>query len=146
MSTQRIVVRNGSEPMPAWNSLCKDPTSFLNEIASRLGLEFDILFESVIISEKVPEASDRKKLWVKTSWPYGIGKLIDGRFQMDYGMSGMLPNIPFQASVANFDPPKDFVRKLSDVEMKEFGLFNAADDKAVKRMPWYIFEPQEINY
>jgi hypothetical protein len=143
---QKIVVKNDIEPIPSWNSLCKDPTTFISEIASRLALSYDLVFESIVISEKVPEPSDRSKLWVKTSWPYGVGKLIEGKFQMDYGMSGMLPNIPFQASADLFEPARDFVRKLSDVEVRDFGLYSADSAKAINKMSWYIFEPNEISY
>jgi hypothetical protein len=143
---QKIIVKNDAEPITSWNSLCKDPTTFISELASRLALSYDIISDSIVISEKVPEPSDRSKLWVKTSWPYGVGKLIEGKFQMDYGMSGMLPNIPFQASATLFEPARDFVRKLSDVEVRDFGLYSADVTKATKKLSWYIFEPNEISY
>ncbi len=143
--TQRLIVKNDAEPISSWASLCKDPTTFLSEIASRLALSYDIVFESIVISEKVPEPSDRSKLWVKTSWPYGVGKLIEGKFQMDYGMSGMMPNIPFQANDETFQV-RDYVRKLSDEEVRNYGLYAADKEKAKNRMSWYIFEPREISY
>lgn len=144
---QKIIVKSGVEPITSWDSLCRDPNSFMREVASRLALSFDLVPENIVISEKVPEPSERNKLWVKTSWPYGLGKLIEGKFQMDYGMSGMMPNIPFQASSDSFElATRDFVKKLSDVEIKDFGLYSADESKAKNKMAWYVFEPAEIQY
>lgn len=148
MSTllQKIVVKKGLEPIESWSSLVRNPNSFLEEVASRLMLSWDIDPESVVISDKVPDSSDRTKIWIKTSWPYGIGKIIDGNYQMDYGMSGYMPNIPFQAASSVMEPLKGNVRKLSDNEVKAFGLYSAPEEKATSKMSWYIFEPKEITY
>jgi hypothetical protein len=142
----KLVVKKGLEPIESWTSLCKDPTSFLNEVASRLVGAYDIDDAQVVVSDKVPPPSDRNKLWIKTSWPYGIGKVIEGFYQMDYGMSGYMPNIPFQQQESLAEPLKGFVRKLTTEEVKNFGLFLADASKAATRMNWYIFEPEEISY
>lgn len=139
---QKIIVKKDIEPVESWESLFKDPQSFFEEVASRLMLSYDIDFNGVVISDKKPTTADRGKIWVKTSWPYAIGKLIGGSWQMDYGMSGFNPNIPFQALT---DPLKDKVRKLSDTEIKEYGLYRADKEKAANRLDWYIFEPGDID-
>ncbi len=142
INIQKLVVKKGLEPISSWESLFKDPESFFEEVARRLALSYEIDFKGIVISDKPPASIDRSKLWVKTSWPYGVGKIIGGSYQMDYGMSGFNPNIPFQALE---DPLKEKVRKLSDAEIKEYGLYRADETKAISRLDWYIFEPDEIN-
>jgi len=142
----KLVVKKSLEPIDSWASLCKDPNSFLNEVASRLVLSYEIDHENIIISDKIPPPSDRGKVWVKTSWPYGIGKVVEGKYQMDYGMSGYPAFIPFQQSDLIIKPLKGFVRELTGSEIKDFGLFLADITKAPNRMNWYIFEPEDIEY
>jgi len=141
----KIIVKKGIEPIDSWTSLAKNPTSFLEEVASRLMLSYSIESESIVLSDNVPNASDRSKVWIKTSWPYAIGKVIGGAYQMDYGMSGYVPNIPFQSSDL-IEPLRAKVRKLSDTEIKNFGLYSAPEEKATLKMHWYIFEPDQIRY
>jgi hypothetical protein len=142
----KLVVKKDIEPLSSWDSLCRDPNEFLDEIASRLILSYTIDAESVVISDKVPTSTDRNKLWIKTSWPYGIAKLISGKYQVDYGMTGFPTAVPFQASDSHPNILMDKVRKLSDVEVKEYGLFFADATKATRKMSWYIFEPDDIEY
>lgn len=139
----KLSVLKGIEPSDTWQSLCKSPASFLQEIADRLGAEFSAVIGDVVLSSSPPDISLRDKVWIKTSPPYAIGKMIGGSYQMDYGMSGFNPNIPFQAK--KFDPMPEGVRQLSSSEVKEFGLYDANDEKATKKMNWYIFEPLDIR-
>lgn len=141
--TFKVEVLEGVEPIDSWSSLCKTPQILLTEIAKRLVAVGSFIDANVIASDKVPVASDRRKIWIKTSWPYGIGVVIGGSYQMDYGMTGMVPFTPFLH--AEFDPTPGNVRMLSDTEINNFGITNTSSD-APNRMRWYIFEPVQIKF
>src|SRR5687768_16865658 len=93
--TFKVEATNSDNPWPTWSSVARNVESFIREIASRLVVEADEISDTVVQSDKVPSAKDRLKIWVKTSWPFGIGVLIEGGYQMDYGLSGYPVRIPF---------------------------------------------------
>lgn len=141
----KLEVKKGVEPIDSWKSLCKDPTTFLKEIADRLVLSQDLDIDKVIVSDNVPSPADRGKLWVKTSWPYALGVMIDGSFRMDYGLSGFPVNTPFLALPSIMEPLKGNVAKLSDTDITNYGLTNTTVG-ASNRLRYYIFSPLEVTY
>jgi hypothetical protein len=139
----RLEEKNSAEPIDSWESLCKDPSTFLNELTRRLIAVGNISFPGLVISDDVPPASDRGKVWIKTSWPYGIGKTIEGSYKMDYGMSGYPVGIPFLKE--EIRPLKTGLSQLTPNQLNEYGIQNTSDN-ATKRMRWYIFNPPEIKF
>lgn len=141
--TLRIEEINGIEPIPSWGSLCKTPQTLLTEIAKRLVAVGTLQDTNLIISDKVPTSKERRKIWIKTSWPYGIGYVIEGSYQMDYGMTGLPVNIPFLHT--EFQNTLGFVRILSSSELEGYGIADT-NTSAPNRMRWYIFQPPQIKY
>lgn len=125
-----------------WSGICNSKRAFLAFLASRLIASVDTnSLSNIVISDTTPRGEDKNKLWVKTSWPYGIGFLGDGEFQMDYSFTGYPVNTPFLHS--EILPLRDNVRKLSDGDITNFGLTNTKTD-AKNRMFWYMFTPPSI--
>lgn len=148
MSIERlpISVLKDIEPEAKWPQMCNDPNIFFNEIAKRLFVKIDtnLLAENVVISGTIPQSVDRGKIWFKTSWPYAIGFLANGEYQMDYGVTGLPKNIPFLHKA--FDPTPAHVKQLGDIELDQYGMKELqTKSTAKKRMYWYIFEPPAIN-
>jgi hypothetical protein len=133
------------EPDPKWPQMCNDPTIFLQEISKRLFVKIDsnTLSQNIVISQSIPQAKDRGKLWIKTSWPYGLGFIANGEYQMDYSFTGYPVNIPFLHLPIN--PIPQYVRELGSLLLKEYGM-EALETNANAKSPmkWYIFEPERI--
>lgn len=143
-----VIPINDGNPWPTWQSMALDPESLTKEIASRLMIQADEMSESIFISDDTPPQGEREKLWIKTSWPYGIGKLIAGKYRMDYGMSGFPVNVPFLRSDKSFGtslPPS--LRKLTPEEVLMRGLPRLQDPEGqtTDRHSYYIFSPAEVN-
>ena len=117
--------------------LCESPQTILNFILN------NIIFETedtgnFIIKEKKPVGDEKKLFWIKNSFPYGIGMLIDGEYRMDFGMSGYPVNSPFlHAPIGDL---KEGLRQLSGAEITSYGIPDTTAG-ASARMLWYIFEP-----
>lgn len=141
----QIDVLKDPELAPEWPQMCNDPLVFLKEIAKRLFVSIDPnrISDNTIISPSIPGAGDRSKLWIKTSWPYGVGFIANGEYQMDYGASGYPVGIPFLHQ--SISPKPAYVTELGDLKLKEFGMEEMqTKTTATKRMFWYIFEPPAI--
>lgn len=141
-----LEVKADPEPIKDWASLCKDPDTFLKEVANRLVAKGSYTPDGIIISDTVPSTANRRKLWIKTSQPYGIGFVVEGSYKMDYGMSGMVPDTPFLRVKTLMDPLPNNVRTISDSEATTLGLPKLQGDIATRQVAWYIFEPAEIEY
>ena len=142
-----ISVTQGIEPLEDWSHI-STPEQLLAEISKRLFVKAVIDSDSVVISDKVPTSGDRSKIWIKTSKPYGIGKLIEGSYKMLY-FNGHPVGTPFLASDSFMSPLTENVRKLSEQEVIDYGLpklQNEDKDKVKNRHSYYIFEPKEISY
>lgn len=145
--TFNVSVKSTDNPWPAWNSVAKNVESFVSEIAARLVVDADEVSDTTIASDKVPGAGDRTKIWIKTSWPFGIGVLIEGQYQMDYGMSQYPVRIPFLKLESEMTTLRDRVRKLSTEEIEAFGLPKLQTGTDVTNpVAYYIFEPNPISY
>lgn len=145
--TLELKVKEDREPIPSWDNLCRNPDVFLTEIATRLVAFGSFDPDSIIISENVPSSSDRTKIWIKTSFPYGIGFLIEGSYKMDYGLSGLPVKVPFLALATDerLDPLPARTRILSSSEISDYGIPKISD-KATNPMSWFIFEPLDIEF
>jgi hypothetical protein len=142
----QVEVLKDIELSSSWPQMCNDPLVFLKEIARRLfvPIDTDKISENIIISPNIPSAENRSKLWVKTSWPYGVGFIANGEYQMDYGASGYPVGIPFLRQ--SISPKPAYVTELGDLKLKEFGMEDMqTKTTASKRMLWYIFEPPAIQ-
>ena len=142
----QVEVLKDVELSSSWPQMCNDPLVFLKEIARRLfvPIDTDKISENIIISPNIPSAENRSKLWVKTSWPYGVGFLANGEYQMDYGASGFPVKIPFLHK--NILPKPAYVTEVGTLKLKEFGMESMeTNSEAPNRMFWYIFEPPRIS-
>lgn len=146
MNFLQLLKRPGVEPITSWDSVCKDPDSLVDAILERTYIEKEENFDNIVFSDKVPGASERSKIWFKTSWPYAFGKVMDGAYQMDYGMSQYPVGIPFVSKT--IDPLREGLRELSSAEVKEYGMrtLKTEDGEVVTTAKYYIFEPPEIRY
>ena len=125
-----------------WEKYEKDPLLLFQDFASFFAVQSNTINDNIIKSDKKPLASDRGKLWIKTSWPYAVVALIDGEYKADYGISGLVQGIPFLH--AEFNPPLEYIRILDSTELTDYGITDTKVD-AAKRMRWYIFEPPAIT-
>ena len=138
-----IKVSNNIEPFDSWPDICKSPAVFFNEIAKRLYVDVDVnsIGSNVIISPSIPKAEDRGKLWIKTSWPYGIGIVSNGEYNMDYGMCGYPVNVPFLHKEISVKP--SHLEVIGSVTLDEYGMKDL-DTKGTGRFLWYMFTPPKI--
>lgn len=137
---------NSIEPILSWGELCKNPSILIAELAKRffVSIDKDQIFENIIISSTIPSSDNRSKVWIKTSWPYGIGIIADGEYKMDYGMSGFPVNIPFLHKEIVTKPA--YVEQIGSITMKEYGIEDfQTKEGASKRMLWYMFNPPRIT-
>lgn len=143
----QLMVKEDAEPIQNWASLCKDPITFLTEVATRLVAFGTFSTDVIIISDKIPAATDRRKFWIKTSWPYGMGFVVEGVYQMDYGMSQYPVRTPFMKLPSDIDPLPGFVREIDSSEILQYGIPPIRDKETTTNpMKWYIFEPPAITY
>lgn len=140
----RLVLLNVKEPFLKWEDFCTDPKSLFEAFSQYYAVEAKFLenIPSIIISEDVPTPEDRSKIWIKTSAPYGIGILIEGEYQMDYGMQGYPVGTPFLHS--SISPLIEGLTKLTSQEITDYGLTDTVSG-AKKRMSWYLFIPPTIS-
>lgn len=138
--------KEDAEPIPDWTSLCRNPETFMNEVAARLLAVGNFSPDSIIISPTVPSNTNRLKIWIKTSFPYGIGYVIEGSYKMDYGMSGMPVDIPFIRKKTLMSPMPGNTRRITDAEATTMGLPKLQGEDATREVSYYIFEPAEIEY
>lgn len=113
------------------------PAKLLSFIIDNLIIEGTI-DDKFIASDEKPQGADKIKLWIKTSWPYGIGKLLDGEWGMDFGMCGYPVNTPFLHK--KITTLKEGLRELTSTELTDYGISETSVD-AKNRMFWYLFEP-----
>ena len=132
---------NEIEINDSFKGLCEGPKQLLTCILEHIIFESDIE-TNVIIKDSIPNGIEKRSLWVKNSWPYGIGMLIDGEYRMDYGMSGYPVNIPFLHSTIS--PIPEGLRQLSDGDLADYGIANTTTT-AYNRLFWYLFEPPSLT-
>jgi hypothetical protein len=139
-----IKITKDIEPFESWPDICKNPNIFFAEIAKRLYINVDIkqLSQNIIISPSIPTAENRGKLWIKTSWPYGIGIVANGEYVMDYGMSGFPVNIPFLHKQMNVKP--EYVSVIGSIDLESYGMKDIDTKDSSKRFLWHIFSPPRI--
>lgn len=124
----------------------KTMEEILKEIVSRISVKTEgITDQSIYISETKPPPDKKSSVWIKTSFPVGIGIIADGVWAIDYGMSGFNRG---QIFLFNFQAAQGIipggVRLLNETEIADFGLTDTDNNKA-NRLRWAIFEPQEIT-
>jgi len=123
-----------------WKDVC-DKKHLLSFIAKYLiGTIDQSKLDKVIISDEKPRGADKSKIWVKTSWPFGLGFLANGEWQIIY--TDYPQNTPFLSK--EIYPLRDFLRKLSSDDLVAYGITDTKPD-AKDRMYWYIFEPEPIE-
>ena len=134
------------EPNLTWEEFCSDPLKLFKSFSEHFAVEAKILQSSTptYSSPDTPPPEERSKLWIKTSWPYGIGYLIGGEYQMDYGMSKYPVGIPFLERDINLTPAKDYITKMNADEIQQGGLW-ATGSSGVNKYNWYIFQPPTIT-
>ncbi len=130
------------EPIPeSFKGLCDGPEQLLNFIIKYLSLSTNLV-NNFIESDETPKGDDKKLVWIKTSFPYGIGKHIDGEWQVDYSLSGYPANIPFLSlPIANLKPG---LAALTVAELDAYGI-NSPVATATQRMYWYILRPPALT-
>lgn len=145
-TTFTLMVKESIEPIDSYQELCGDNvTEFLENLSKRLIVNVTTNnFDNIIISSKTPKAEDRNKIWIKTSFPYGIGFMVDEGYLMDYGLSQYPVRIPFMALPEDMIPLKLGVSELSESEITQYGI-PAIKNTATKPMKWYIFKPEVIK-
>jgi hypothetical protein len=140
----QLVALEPKEPNLTWEDLCSDPMKLFEEFARRFVVNGNDLKSvvGVVRNDNIPEPKDRGRIWVKTSWPYAIGVLIDGGWKMDWGLSGYPANTPFLWKESEMDPVPGFIHKLTSDEITNYGLTNTSGSHEDK-LSWWIFEPEE---
>lgn len=130
------------EPNITWEDLCSDPMKLFKEFARRYIVNANSLKSSTaaIKSDNIPEPVDRGKIWIKTSWPYAIGVVIDGTYKMDWGLSGYPANMPFLWKESKMSPVPGNIHKLTTDEITAFGIVDTTGTDPEK-LSWFIFEP-----
>lgn len=141
----KLVALEGIEPLKTWETFCESPDALFKEFASRFAVDAgDLNTVSIIKSTNIPGPENRSKLWIKTSWPYGIGVAIGGVYQMDWGLSGYPANTPFlHAEITDIPGPE--LIKIPDSDLVSYGITNTVPG-AEDRMFWYLFTPPEISF
>ena len=119
-----------------FKGLCDSPRSLLNYIASSLLFTVPDV-DNIYIGEKAPKGKDRGKIWIKTTFPYGIGKLLDGEWRIDYGMFGYPVNTPFLHKKLSVLP--EGMKELSDADLDTYGIPKSTSTSTDK-MFWYLLE------
>lgn len=139
-----LVALKPSEPNLTWEQFCSDPIKLFEEFANRYIVDANALKSSVaaVKNDNIPEPVDRGKIWIKTSWPYAIGVVIDGKYKMDWGLSGYPANTPFLWKEANISPVPGFIHKLTSDEIAAYGIADTTGSDEEK-LSWYIFEPED---
>lgn len=137
-----VPIKNAIEEGVTWEDYAADPLKLFADFARFFAVQASSVNDNIIRSNDVPLAKDRNKLWIKTSWPYGIGALIDGVYKMNYAINGYPVGVPFMAYP--IVPAQDYIREMGAQELQDAGITDTKSD-AVKRMKWYIFQPPEIN-
>ena len=130
---------------------CIDPKmsldSLIKEILSRVSvkLEGEMNNGLIYISDSKPPPDKKGVIWIKTSEPYGIGIVVNGVWNIDYGLSGRNDGevFLFNYQLAGGIIPAG-VRLLNDTEIEEFGLTDTDGEKE-KRLRWAIFAPEKIE-
>jgi hypothetical protein len=135
------------EPKLTWEEFCSDPMLLFKAFADIYIVDASELKSNVQIikSATTPPAGSRTAIWVKTSWPYAIGVFVDGKYQMNYGMTGYPVDIPFLKKDKDMLPPlKAYVSKLTDNEIAAYGFQNTTGSDP-EHMSWYMFSPPPIE-
>ena len=128
-------------------SLPKTMEEMLKEISTRLHVKVEgsSNTDNFYISETKPPPDKRSSIWVKTSFPFGIGIIADGMWAMDYGLSGYNSG---QIFLFNYKAAQGIipggVRLLTEDEITEYGITDTNNEKA-DRLRWAIFEPGDIE-
>lgn len=137
-------VLNESVDIPStFKKVCDDPKSLLTFIISHIQFKLPDGVKSIfVVSDQIPKGEDRGKLWIKTSFPYGIGMLIDGIWRMDYGMSGYPVGMPFLHKAIS--PLLEGMTELSNADVEKYGLTNTTNT-ATERMLWYLIEEPTLT-
>lgn len=138
-----LIQNNDIEIPSSFKRVCDEPKSLLAFIARYLFIELPSEVKSLfVISEKTPHGEDRSKIWIKTSFPYGIGKMIDGEWKMDYGLSGYPVGMPFIHS--SISPLLEGMRELSNADITNYGLPPLSSSSSEK-MYWYMIDKPDLT-
>lgn len=143
----RLTMLKPIEPNLTWEEFCRSPMLLFSKFADMYIVDASELKSDVQIlkSATIPPADSRTAVWIKTSWPYAIGVFTDGKYQMDYGLSGYPVNTPFLKRDKDMVAPyKEHVSKLTDVEIANFGIQNTTGNHE-DHMSWYMFQPPAIT-
>lgn len=138
----QAAINKDIEPVPqSFKGLCDGPEQLLNFIIQHLSLSVNLI-NNYIAQEETPKGEEKSLVWIKTSWPYGIGKNIDGEWRVDYSMSGFPANIPFLS--VGMETIPQYVKRLSDSEVALYGLPQTVSSSP-QRMYWHILTPPELT-
>jgi hypothetical protein len=129
------------------NLMPKSRREILELVAEHLYFENDDSENAkVYVSDNTPPPEKRGSIWIKTSYPYGIGILGDGEWRMDYGMNDFPVNTPFLFNTEAFPAIPGGVRIFSSTDLEKMGITDTASgEAATQRHRWAIFEPGKIT-
>lgn len=138
MSTQTVVplVSEDINIPDSFAGMCDSPRELLNFLANSLIFKFPI-GDNIFINDRAPKGEDRGKIWLKTSFPYGIGRLIDGQWRIDYGLCGYPVDTPFLHKSIDVKP--EGLKELSDADLTKYGI-PKSDSTSIDKMKWYLLE------
>jgi hypothetical protein len=125
----------------------KSRRELLELVASNLYFEIDQTEDAKIyVSDNIPPPEKRGSIWIKTSYPYGIGILGDGEWRMDYGMNNFPVGTPFLFNPAEYPAIPGGIRIFSSTDLEKMGIADTETGSAVtNRHRWAIFEPDKIT-
>lgn len=113
---------NPAEAQTTWEDpeVCLSPFAFASWLVRHLSIDAEQLnsiAESVVFSGTEPTAQDAKKIWVKTSTPYGIGFFAGGQWRVinDWPKYGLF-HVPDDVSTPTY------IKTLSEAEITARGL------------------------
>lgn len=129
-----LAVQNDIEQLRSWEGLAT-PHDLALYNARVLGVDPNELLalQEIIYSDLEPAGEDdRKKLWIKTDSPAGIGIPTGDGYKVIYEYQ---PNIPLLWVLGENDLPS-YMRLLTTQELEDYGLTKPAKNKYF----WVIFE------
>lgn len=111
--------------------ICESPMAFLAFLVKHVSVDAEQLAslgESIVFQPGEPSLDNNKKIWVKTSAPYGIGYFSGGKWRLSYEY----PRHAIMELPDGLDVPT-FITQLSDSDAEARGLS--------KDFKWGIFHP-----
>ena len=111
--------------------ICESPMALIAFLVKHVSVDaeqLDAIGESVVFQANAPSSDETKKIWVKTSAPYGIGYFAGGAWRVSYEFP---PHAIMQWPEGKEIPP--YLTKLGSSDAEARGL--SGD------FTWVIFNP-----